>query len=450
MSDSTALLHFQFSISGALPRSSLRVEPAMDHARLPFPDDPPTLRLWAPEVPQSSSPSGQPASAALCLDFAEAEPPETVSLRDCYERYKRPELSRRSVETVREYETHLARWDKFWELAFAAAKSTGRGWKYRIAHPVLPQITRPELLAFRGWLESAPPETGPLSPRTINKHLGTVTAVLEAAVRHALLPHAYKLEPLPTQRASRKLYLSYAEAEALKRACRVAHWPRDLPCRPAAYWEALLVGWCVYGFRTQEQVRYETRMRALTWGDVRPQSETPAPEGKAEWRLGWLVYTPQKQQRIKPDPLVLPLHPAYHAHLEAIRPDDAGPEEPVFPFPLSNEAFYGAWKSILQAAGVRPKAGLDGIAPAYQVRHLRKTCTTWCNDHGATVGVPHLGELVTGHAADRGPGGPSAISATHYDNAEQRLLKGLTTLPLPPSFAAPLYADGRQLALPLS
>lgn len=370
--------------------------------------------------------------------------PGGLTLADVWRDYLRPELAKpraqggRSADTLGEYETHLRRWAECWD---AVRSQEAENWKYRMTHPVLPEIGRTELEAFRNWLQQHPDR---LSNRTINKHLGSIRAIGEAAVRNELLAAFPKLEPLTAGTAGRKLHLSYEEADALKRACRAADWPSGLPCPAALYWETLVVGWCVYGFRTQEQARYESAMRELRWPDLRDHEETPDPDGKATWRHGWLVYTPQKQERIKDKPLVLPLCEAYHRHLQAIRSFGGEFSGSVFPFPLSNERFYATWRAIVAAAGVKPKPGLDGLQPEYQIKHLRKTATKWLNDHGAKVGCPGIAPYIVGHAAERSA---SKVSDVHYDHPEQRIIDTLSTLPLPPSFYEPLYVGRRQLIL---
>ena len=64
-------------------------------------------------------------------------------------------------------------------------------------------------------------------------------------------------------------------------------------------------------------------------------------------------------------------------------------------------------------------------------------------DHGAKVGCPSIAQHIVGHGDDRSPDREveSKVSREHYDLAEDRILHALTTLPLPPSFAAPIFAD---------
>lgn len=388
-----------------------------------FSRDRPPLSIWIP-----------PSSPAE----------EGPSLAQAFREHRLPDMPNRAEDTIREYETHLRRWEAFWAAVAAGWRSIKIDLTKRINYPPPPAgpsargITREDLLAFREWLEQKPE----FSNRTVNKHLGSLQAIGLSCV--AGFP---RIKPLPTEKAARKLHLSYDEADAVKRACQVADWPRGRPHPASLYWETAFVGWCVYGFRTQEQVRNESKSPTLLWPDVRLQAETPHPDGKARHELGWIVYTPHKQRRLKPEPLVLPIIDAYRRHLDAIRP--ASRQGSVFPFPLNPELFYATWDKILIAAGVRPKPGLDGSQPEYLVKHLRKTATRWINDHGASMGITGIGDLVTGHADDRSPDQvQSRVTRDHYDFAEARILRVLTTLPLPPSFHEPLTGGRRrQLSL---
>jgi len=427
-------------------------------ARLPFTSSEggPALRLFNPfNEPQSAASGGSvpPSTPVLTLPAAPEPEPDSLDLEQAWQTLLKPELaSKRSIVTLREYETHLRRWHEFCDSQVDEPSDQhpegmpDSGGECRMHYPALAKITRADLLGFRGWLANHDDD---FSNRTVNKHLGSLTAIGECAVLHEKIESFPKLPPLPAIKAGRKLHLSYDEADALKRACQVATWPHDLEFPAPLYWEALTVGYCVYGFRTQEQVKQISRMTSLTWENIRDDLETPHPDGKAQNDHGWICYTPQKQRGRKPEPLVLPIVAAYRRHLDAIRPLDPDPSDLVFPFPLSSRSFYPQWNAILEAAGVKPKAGLDGTRPEYQIKHLRKTATRWLNDHGSTIGMPGIGDHVTGHAADRSPDREvqSKVTQVHYDFAESRVLRALTTLPLPDSFAGPLWSGPRQQRL---
>lgn len=369
-----------------------------------------------------------------------------LTLSKAFKRYRLPMMAARSPDTIGEYETHIRRWEEFWRAVATGWRSkTGLELQRRIIHPALSEVSRTDLLAWREWLAEHPKE---FSNRNINKHLGSLQAIADSAIEEGAIQAFPRLAPLEAAAAGRKIHLAYEEADRLKRACAVATWPTGLLHPPGLYWETLVVGFCVYGFRTQEQVKYEQGPRSLDWSDIRLQAETPHPDGKAVHPLGWLVYTPQKQKRLKPEPLVLPIVEAYRVHLDAIRPPKA--EGMVFPFPAHSVEFYDQWGRIREAAGIRPKPNLDGSQPEYNICDLRKTAATWLNNHGATIGSPAIGDRITGHAADRSPDKQlqSRVSATHYDFAEDRVLRALTTLPLPSSFAQPLHLrKGRQMTL---
>ncbi|WP_437227510.1 hypothetical protein SH661x_000388 [Planctomicrobium sp. SH661] len=409
----------------------------MPQLPLTFPCDRSAIRIWEPidvveEIPEAT-PAASPPRAAVAH-----------TIESVWRGFRLPEMQRNSPSTLSEYQTHINRWHEFWDTRSGAVRVADAGVECRIAYPTLTQITRSALLEWRTWLSET---LTPITNRTLNKHVGSIQAIGETAVKHELIGAFPKLDPLPITKAARKLHLSHKEAVELKKACRVATWPNKMPFPAPLYWEALLVGFCCYGFRTQEQVRNLKRMETLEWEGIRDDVETPHPDGKAVNDLGWIIYVPQKQKNKKPEPLVLPMISAYRKHLDAIRPPDA--KGPVFPFPLCNRSFYKQWKEILEAAGVKPKPGLDGDRPEYEIKHMRKTATKWINDHGSSLGMPGIGDSITGHADDRSPDREvqSRVTQQHYDFNEDRVLKVLSSLPLPPEFQAPLFDAPRQKML---
>jgi len=391
------------------------------------------------------------ADSPRILKFAAAPPPlERLTLREAFERYKLPELGGRSPDTIGEYRTHLARWEQFWSAENRRREGSPTGWEYRTHCPVLPSIGRNELLLWRNWLLDL---DGNLSPRTVNKHLGSVHAIMSATVvalagaaERIELPDPPRLPALPAKVAARKLCLTHEQVDRLMQACAVSTWPANLHTAAPTYWRAAIVLWCNYGLRTQELVRYHGRMTSLLWSDIHWQPETPHPDGQAVNEWGWLTYTPEKQSGIKSEPLVLPLNETTHRWPKAIRPSRDGRDE-VFPWPLVSKLFYATWKQICSAAGIAPKKDFDGSQAEYQIKHLRKTCTTWHNDN-----VPGIAQYITGHAADRSPDQQllgtrrSEVSARHYDSAENRILAAVLSLRQPTSFAE-VDGTSRQLLL---
>jgi len=386
----------------------------------------------------------------------EAETAAAWTLRDAWERGKRRELQRKGARksTLAGYKTHLGRWDEYW-----SGNQTG---KDRLPTPTLATIDNEKLELWRNWLLMR--LTGQNPELTANNHLTSVHAVLrwaEAAGRIDKAPH---LERLPAVKVAKRLYFRYDELERIYEACSIATWPttdhhgaQPLPFSPACYWRAAVALFFNYGFRTQELIRFERDHESLTWRQICYDHETPAEDGRAENRWGWLWYVPQKQRRKKPEPLILPLNQITAAHVRSITPPGgADPGRPLLDWPLSNVALYGQWYRILAAAEVAPKADLvTGAVGRYHLRHFRKTCTTWLNRHR-----PGIAPLVTGHAeraltrnvradatlsATAADGPLSAVSAQHYDNQELAVAEAINTLPQPDAFrrilAGPRYSQ---------
>lgn len=359
-----------------------------------------------------------------------------LDLQEAFERFKRPELRGRSADTLGEYRTHLRRWRECFDDLRARCAAAGERWKYRMSYPVLPEIGKEELRIFRVWLESQTDGPGPrFSTRTINKHLGSVQAILKAAEDADQILRAPAIKPLPAHRAARKLWLTHEQVDSWMDSCEIADWPRDLPRPTSTYWRTLGVLWCIYGFRTQEVVSYESSKEPLDWSQIRWERTTPHPDGHAVCPWGWLTYTPVKQRRFKEEPLVLPLNEIAYRWLREIW--DGQTQGPVIPFPLNNGMFYNTWHAIVRRAGITPKAALDGSVESYKPKHLRKTATTWLNNHR-----PGMADYIVGHASERSPtaliaaAGPrSQVAKDFYDCAENRILDALLTLPLPESFS---------------
>lgn len=373
-------------------------------------------------------------------DSADGQPPRQT-LDVLFQAYTLPQLEeeRRAAATITEYYTHLRRWAEFWQAGGPRIMLDGVTDTLSVT-PLLPpegaSITLDDLLAFRRWIGRLLPDS---SNRTRNKHVQTLQAVLADAHQRGIVPGLLKVEPLAENSVAPKYYLRGDQMAALYRACDYAVWP---VVNAPDLWRTLVVMFLLYGFRTQELVSFGPRHKALTWGQISWDVETPNPEGQAMCDHGWFCYTPQKQLGEKPQPLYLPLTDVAAAHLRAIRPRDVAPLMPVFSFPRCNKKFYPQWNALVQLAKLKPKGAADA---KYLPKHLRKSCATMLNNH--RLG---LGELVMGHA-DRelqGPitlGGGSDVHAIHYNNPEQAIVDGLTSLSLPEEFRQIFYRKQRLL-----
>lgn len=364
------------------------------------------------------------------------------TVRRAYQDGKRVELERLQARpaTYADYATHLRRWEEYW----TAPDRTD-------APMSVDQVRRRHLEEWREWLSTT--LSGRNVPLNVNKHLRSLHAILAWCERQEAIERAPSIERLPAEAAADKHYFTYAELDRLYDACVAVTWPQvdragQQLARPAAeHWQALLVLFFHYGFRTQEIVQYEPDHTSLPWSQIVWDEETPAQDGHARNQCGWLWYVPQKQRRSKPHPLILPLNAVVRAHLVRIQPADNCGNRPVFDWPLSADRLYDTWDELCRRAKVRPKKNLmTGEQPKYHLRHFRKTCTTWLNRHR-----PGIAPLVTGHAqrelttnvkADSAlsavvaDGSLSRVSAQHYDNQELAVQEALLTLPQPSRFAA--------------
>lgn len=353
------------------------------------------------------------------------------TLWDVWEELLLPDLRRRdrSPETIGEYRTALRQLDE-WLLR--------EGAQYGMANPVLRDVSRATLEQFRGWLVSRP-----LSPRTANKRIAALQRIMQTAAEREECPYdgAVRVPRLEAGGGGSKLYLRSEQVERLYRAAQVCAWPRadrrGRPLDPVAQWRAAIVLWWTYGPRTQELVRYERRMRAICWGNLHPAGESPADDGQAVCEHGWLAYVPQKQQRLKPGPLVLPLSALAAAHLRAIRPPAIRPEQPVCDWPMASGRLYEQWERLTEAAGVRPKPDpATGQARRFHLKHFRKSCET----HYATHYGEDLARAIVGHA-------PRDVALRHYIHLEQRILRAVLESPAPAAFAEIFQAGDVQLRL---
>ncbi|MBW3538723.1 MAG: site-specific integrase [Planctomycetes bacterium] len=412
----------------------------------------------APLPPQLSPPQGStPWPAAPQAAWRPPpDPRASWTLLEVFERLKLPEIKDRRQTTIAEYYCHLRRWADFWatreRITYPALAPEPRTeGPPGTEGPAVSAITRDDLTTFRGWLAEQKTRGRRWSDRTIKKHLGTVHAILLCAQDHQLIGTLPKLRGGGGSKPARKLYLLRDEVSALYLETRTARWPADLYHPPRVYWQCLLVLWWNYGPRTQELVQLKPDFDALRIRNVWWQRDNPSPEGRASNEWGWLFYTPQKQRRTKPEPLYLPMNETIHRHLRALVEPDASGDAPLFPFPHSHDAFYGQWRKLCRAAGVRPKPDPStGDAPEFTPKHFRKTAATWLNLHR-----PGIAQWITGHGDDRSASaqvavrgsGESGVLARHYDNAENALIEALTTYEQPAAFAEGPTLDVRQKRL---
>ena len=129
---------------------------------------------------------------------------------------------------------------------------------------------------------------------------------------------------------------------------------------------------------------------------------------RCHYPTGWIRYTPAKQRRHRPTPLVLPLVAPAAKLLRQLYDRPQRLSSPaVFPWPLSRKSLDAQWDRLTDAAGIRTYAGLDRLA----IKHLRSNAATW---HESTT--PGIGPHVLGHA-------PRGVTAGHYTQTIPQLVR---------------------------
>lgn len=289
-------------------------------------------------------------------------------------------------------------------------------------------IRRKHLTLFREWLAAAG-----CSAVVQNSSVQSIVQVLRAGVAHEILLTYPKLDPIPVRKSAPKVFPRDEEIDRVWDACENATWPfSDSQQRPLHYsasvgFRSALVIYRIYGLRTQELVSFESGFRSLRWENVHPPGITPNPEGREECEHGWISYTPQKQQRVKWQPLYLPLHPCAAAAIDRIKPADCDPSRPVFDWSKSSVGFSKQWRAIFALADVKPRQG-SGV-DRYTVKHFRKSAYSSINLHR-----PGIAEHIIGHCSDRSQTG-SVVGTTHYFNAESAIAECIRTMPVPSRFS---------------
>jgi len=382
------------------------------------------------------------------------------TLTDAFKALLLPELreNRTPADTISQYERAAIRFDKFAKMASKKPRKNGQ--KYGIAYTVLLSSNPAFLTQFQAYLS----DQYNLNPRTINKYISNVVAVLN---RCLTAPPDFKIESIPRYRmltavAPKKLYLRFLDNDQLAEklvcdmdrlieiqssddfsriymACESAVWPdRDRdgrPLDPVKSWRSAIVMYLLYGFRTEELIAYTSTAHSLTWSNICDDAESPAVESLMQNESGWLQYVPEKQSAKKPDPLILPLLPVARRHLVKLRPSDVDGGEPIFNWPRSPDSFYDAWKSIISDGGLQRKKDLKtGELLSIEIKHLRKTCATWHDYH-----TPGISPLILGHAAR----GSSKTTANHYINPETAIAEHFAKLPIPSAWETGDSKQGR-------
>lgn len=302
----------------------------------------------------------------------------SLSLDEVFrDRFKpRLESLRRAASTIEDYERTLTVWREFWA-------ASGR-------KPSLNEIDEETLDAFSDHL--ARERNG----RTVNKQMGYIQTILDQCgpVRGRVtclgrrfglidtVPQHVRIEESPSKR-SRVVPLE--QVERLYAKCGVTDTPRH---QPAVKWEAALRLFFWAGLRRNDLF---VNLRRSHW--IR-SATCPVSEVSVKWPHGWLRFVPQKTQRRKPDPLVLPLSREISQLLKQIEHPEREVDPPLLGFPCANHLWIRGFESIQTAAD---------IPEPYTFQDLRKSC----NVHWQQLVSPGTGSHFLGHS-------PRGVNAKNY------------------------------------
>ena len=333
-----------------------------------------------------------------------------VTFRQVWEAFLKPSHMDAKVTTkhMNETERHLSRWESFWS-------EQGK-------EPKIPGCKRDHLVQWRRELIGG----GKFNPRTINKHLGSIRAIMVAADKNGMMKFRPKLEQLPNICTDelRKIYLRDEQINQLINATDSLTWPPKsvTGLDPSQWWRCAIVFYRTYGFRTQELLAYESGKTPLTWKNIRLESESPNPASDLRNEFGWLFYVPPKTQKKKPTPIYLPLTKYTRAAIDLLRSGGVSDQsQPLFQMPRSQERFMQEWNRWFDLANVRPK--VEGAR--YKPYCLRKTCATHLSQH-------HRG-LATAVCRWGSEGQEAKVATDHYIS-DDLLIQKLLDAPMPTSF----------------
>ncbi len=285
-------------------------------------------------------------------------------------------------------------------------------------------VTADLLVEWLDWVYREAQSAGDNNPaNTCNKRRREMHAVLTWACRRRYLD---ALPAFPDERKQRTVaghyFLTDEEMERL-------YWATYQMRRPhkwtdarsiGALWRCALVLFRNYGFDTQILMPYARQAASiLTWATVRRQDALPPGRvANCPNECGWLVVRRQKTGRN----LFLPLEPVVAAHLDAIRPADAKPDDPVLGYCGGGRPCQ-RFQELCRLAKLTDKWDVDAErVTRWELKDLRKTCATAHN-----ANRPGSAMYVLGHSS-------GTITDQHYANALPLVLEAVRTLPQPAAF----------------
>ena len=158
--------------------------------------------------------------------------------------------------------------------------------------------------------------------------------------------------------------------------------------------------------------------RHLSWNRQSPDREV---KERSPW--GWLFYRRVKTGKT----FYRPMNRTVHAHIKSIMPENPDPDAPVFSGGGTRP--NNRFRTLCSLAGIEPKMSIEaGEEQRWVLKDLRKTCTTYYDEHVPESSVEILGHSVGGvtyrHYAHRAPLAFKAIMTIRQPSAFSALAKG--------------------------
>lgn len=120
-----------------------------------------------------------------------------------------------------------------------------------------------------------------------------------------------------------------------------------------------------------------------------------------------------------------------HAHLKSLLSDEPSPDTPVFHGSTARPNVR--FRQLCDLAGIRAKQDVDTAEEKpWVLKHLRKTCATYYDEHMPESSIEILGHSVRG------------VTYRHYAHRAPLAHKAIMTLPQPSAFLALVRGFDRQ------
>lgn len=344
------------------------------------------------------------------------------TLRDVWDRVLKPWLIEEgtAATTIAGYQMDLCRWEEI-----TSAVDFGDG-SFGPQGPPIYSITRELLKEVRERITARCK-----SPYTANRMMRSINTVLHRASPsgprnsegEGLADEWLHLRMLPTSRSRKRIATTQQISQWYQRA-EGATWPVNLATPAPLWWRTLLVIFCTYGPRT-------TDLLTLDWLNVFWEQQCPHDDINLRNGYGWLIFTPGKTRRKKPEPLILPLTKHAHAHLHACWVAADKPRSGlIFKCPIVRKT-----KRTTPGGQASPRTVQErlheerclqqrraGLTPPFTFKELRKTANTWLRNVDQ-----ELGPLVLGHAS-------RDVNDRYYYEGVKKIRDCLPSIPMPTAF----------------